>query len=112
MIHLAILRKNQKLLDKILSGEKTIESRWYLTRRAPWNKIKAGETVYFKNSGEPITAKATVEKVIQLELDRNKVKSILEEHGKKIGISNSTDFSYNKNKDKKYCILILKKIVE
>ena len=27
---------------------KTIESRWYQTRRAPWNGIAAGDVVYFR----------------------------------------------------------------
>lgn len=39
MYHIAILAKRRKLLDKILSGEKRIESRWYLTRRTPWGRI-------------------------------------------------------------------------
>ena len=67
MDHVAIVRKSWKLTDKILSGQKTIESRWYASRRAPWNRIRAGETVYFKNSGEPVTIKADVEKVLQFD---------------------------------------------
>ncbi len=105
MDHLAILSKSRKLLDKILSGEKTIESRWYATKRAPWNKIKKAETIYLKNSGEPVTAKATVSEVMQFELDKEKVKDILEKHGKEICITD-IQTSYEKNKDKRYCILI------
>lgn len=45
MDHVAILRKDWKLLPKILSGEKTIESRWYQTKRGSYNKIKEG-TLY------------------------------------------------------------------
>lgn len=69
MIHIAIMKKSWGMVPKILSGEKTIESRWYKTRRAPWGKIFAGDTVYFKNSGEPVTVRATVEKVEQIEID-------------------------------------------
>ncbi len=79
MKHIAILRKSWKLLDKILSGEKRIESRWYLTRREPWNKIKEGEVVYFKESGKAVSVKTKVERVLQFgNLDEQKVKEILE----------------------------------
>jgi len=64
MHHLAIMKKSMKLLPKIISGEKTIESRWYTTRRAPWNRITANDTVYFKNTGEPVIVSARVAKVI------------------------------------------------
>lgn len=105
MDHLAILTKSGRFLDKILSGEKTIESRWYVTKRTPWNKIKKGDSIYLKNSGEPVTAKATVDEVMQFELDKEKVKDILEKHGKEICITD-IQTSYEKNKDKRYCILI------
>lgn len=51
-------------MPKIISGEKTIESRFYNSRRAPWGKIKAGDRVFFKNSGEPVTVLASVSKVL------------------------------------------------
>lgn len=79
MIHIAYMKKSWDMIPKILTGEKTIESRWYQTKRAPWGKIAAGETVYFKNSGEPVTAKATVAKVLQFKsLNPEKIKEILE----------------------------------
>ena len=65
MHHIAIMKKEWKLTQKILSGEKKIESRWYSNRSAPWGKIKAGETVYFKDSGEPVSIKAEVVKVLE-----------------------------------------------
>jgi len=43
-------------------GEKQIESRWYVNKINPWNKVKVGDTVYFKNSGDPVTAKVRVKK--------------------------------------------------
>ena len=36
-----------------------------MNKIAPWDKIHVGETVYFKNAGEPITAKATVKRILQ-----------------------------------------------
>lgn len=64
MDHVAIMKKSWNLTAKILSGEKKIESRWYLTRRKPWDCIKKGEVIYFKNSGESVNLKAIVKKVI------------------------------------------------
>ena len=103
MYHIAILKKSLRLLPKIVNGEKTIESRWYKTRRAPWNQVKKGEVVYFKNSGEPVTVKAIVEDVKQFELTRNKIEQILQTYGSRIGV----DSTFVEDvKDKKYCILI------
>jgi len=67
MDHLAIMNPKRKLIPKILSGEKTIESRRYMMKVAPRNKIKADDTVYFKDAGKEVTASATVAKVLQYE---------------------------------------------
>lgn len=64
MNHLAILR-GQDLVDKIISGTKTIESRWYMRRSAPWDKIFVGDRVFFKKSCGSIQASARVKKVVQ-----------------------------------------------
>jgi len=67
MEHLAIMKKSWGLTDKILSGRKKIESRWYSARRAPWDRIKKGEIVYFKDSGGPVRTRTEVDKVMQFE---------------------------------------------
>jgi ASC-1-like (ASCH) protein len=97
------MKKSWGMIPMILSGEKTIESRWYQTKRAPWGKIKAGEIIYFKNSGEPVTAKAKISKVIEFEnLTPGKIKEILSKYGKQICIEEVP-------LDKKYGILIFLK---
>ncbi|MBI2590442.1 MAG: hypothetical protein HYW33_00970 [Candidatus Blackburnbacteria bacterium] len=108
MHHVAIMRKSWGLTEKILSGEKVIESRWYSFKRCPWNQVKSGDTVYFKNSGELVKLKASVEKVLQLEnLTPEKVSKILGKYGKLCGIPAVEIPTYfQKFKDKKYCILI------
>ena len=65
MDHVAIMRKSWGLTQKILTGEKKIESRWYKFKRAPWNQIRSGDTIYFKDSGEPVRIRAKVSKVLQ-----------------------------------------------
>jgi len=106
MDHVAIMRKSWGLLPKILSGEKTIESRWYKNKSAPWGKIKTGDTIYFKNTGEPVTVKVKVKGVKQIEnLNPVMVREILEKYGKEGGIDDIQ--KYNEMfKDKKYCLLI------
>ena len=107
--HVAIMKKSWGLLPKILSGEKTIESRWYVNRIAPWNRIAAGDMVYFKDSGEPVTARAEVSEVRQFSgLNREKIRSILEEYGSRIGME-PTEETINRCAAKNYCILVFLK---
>lgn len=111
MEHLAIMKKSWKLTQKILSGEKKIESRWYNLKYAPWDKIKSDEIVYFKDSGAPVAIKAIVKKVIQFsDLSSEEVKEILDKYGQAdgLGINKIPEF-FKMFKDKKYCILIFLK---
>lgn len=111
MDHVAIMKKSWGLIPKILSGEKTIESRWYQTRRAPWGKIKAGERVYFKNSGEPVTVRTTTSKVLQFEdLTPKKVRQIFRKYIRADGIARGEEKKFfTRFKSKKYCILVFLK---
>jgi len=108
MQHIAIMKKSWGLTDKILSGEKKIESRWYSVKYRPWDRIKEGETVYFKDSGEPVKLKAEVNKVMQFtDLTPKRVKEILDEYGNDDGLEKDKipEF-FERFKDKKYCMLI------
>ncbi|MFA5047759.1 MAG: hypothetical protein WC516_01820 [Patescibacteria group bacterium] len=99
------MNKSWKLIPKILSGEKSIESRWYQTRRAPWNKIDKGDKIFFKNSGEPISAQATVSDVRQFKLgDISDIAKIIKQHGKEICLINNDPETWDKLP--KYCILL------
>ena len=111
MDHIAIMQKSWGLIEKIVTGQKAIESRWYKVKYAPWGKISAGDTVYFKNSGEPVTIRAEVEKVLYFsDLKPEKVHAILEEYGKAIGIEASEIPKYFEMfKHKRYCLLIFLK---
>ncbi|MBS3074528.1 ASCH domain-containing protein [Candidatus Pacearchaeota archaeon] len=111
MDHVAIMKKSWMLLEKIISGEKKIESRWYSNKSSPWNKIKPDDNIYFKNSGEPITVMAKVERVMQFDaLNHNKVRKIISEYGEWDGIGiNDRDKFFELFKDKEYCILIFLK---
>lgn len=111
MEHVAIMKKSWGLTKKILGGQKKIESRWYKVKYRPWDKIKEGEVIYFKDSGEPLTLRAEVEKVIQFSgLTPQRVGEILKKYGNDDGLEQGTisDF-FERFKDKKYCILIFLK---
>ena len=96
------------MIDKILNGQKTIESRWYMQKRCPWDCIKKGDTIYFKNSGENVIASSCVEEVIQVsDLNPEKIIKILNEYWRRLGIPRgelTTYFEIFKNK--KYCVLV------
>ena len=111
MHHIAKMRKSWGLLPKILTGEKRIESRWYKNRYSPWDRIKKGDIVYFKDSGEPVTIKAEVSKVIQYSnLTPTKIKWILQKYGVKDGLGrDELGKYYQRFKDRKYCLLIFLK---
>ena len=111
MEHLAILGKEP--LEKILSGEKIIESRWYEKKIAPFNKIKNGDKVYFKESGKKsVTASGITKKVLFIDnLDESKIIEIYETYGKGVCFSKSKEELIEMYKKKKYCILIFLKDV-
>lgn len=121
MDHVAILRKaniskGDNLLRDILDGKKTVESRWYVNKISPWDKIKKDDIVYFKESGSPVTAKAKVKKVLQFDkLDTNLIKEIIEDYGHEISPSTTKEqwLSWAKKQTKKrYCILVFLSDVE
>ena len=115
MDHVAILRKakiikGDNLLGDILVGTKTIESRWYVNKISPWNKIKINDFIYFKESGSPVTAVARVSKVMQYEnLNKDIVNRIIKDYGKQIA-PNASESEFRswaaKEINKRYCILI------
>lgn len=95
--HIAIMNPKIAPVADILSGKKTIESRWSKYKSVPWGKVHPGETIYFKETGKNVTAKARVEKVISIE--HPNAKFIAQKYGLK------EEWGKNKN----YCTLIFLK---
>jgi len=105
MHHLAIMNPRWKLIPRILAGEKTVESRWYLTRRAPWDKAAAGDTVWFKDAGRDVTAKATVSEVLQFELTGvDDARKVVRDYGDEIRLVNPDPATWGRIP--KYAILL------
>lgn len=108
MDHVAIMRKSWGLIPKILDGTKKIESRWGINKCAPWGKVKVGNKVYFKNSGEPVTVVAEVSRVEEfVNLSSKIVKEILKKYGGADGIA-VTDLEkmIRWARNKRFCTLI------
>jgi len=108
------MRKSWGLLKKIKNGNKKIESRWYKNKYPPWGRIREGDIIYFKDSGEPITLKTKVDQVkFYSDLMPEKIEQILLEYGSDEGIGlDSVDDFFLSIKDKKYCILMFLSDVE
>lgn len=105
MDHVAIMNPKWKLVDRIVSWAKTIESRWYKTRRAPWDRVCMGDVIYFKDSGKMITACASVSRVLQFsDLDLLTIESIVCDYGERIGLVDTNFINWWLNK--RYCILM------
>lgn len=108
MDHVAIMNPKFGSIEKILSGQKTIESRWSKLKIAPFNKVESGDTVYFKYSGKPVTACATVSKVLQFEkLDAKIFKYIVDNYGHQICLQDTKYDTWYKTKN--YVTLIFLK---
>jgi len=88
--------------------EKVLETRWYKNKYAPWDKIKSGDLIYFKNSGEGVSIKTTVTKVKQYEIQNEKQKNdIIEKVWENdLGADSDKKILENYSQNKKYCIVI------
>ncbi|MCL2301582.1 MAG: hypothetical protein FWC27_15685 [Firmicutes bacterium] len=80
MEHLAIMDK--ETIEKIMNGEKLIESRFSKHMITPFRRVSVGDTVYLKVSSGDILATFEVGKVIYLEgLTREKINDVSLRYG-------------------------------
>lgn len=85
MKHLAIFKGEGA--KKILSGKKTIESRFSKRRNPPFGQIATGDLVYIKPSGEDIIGQFRVKKVIFYDgLDIGEIREIWEKYSKQLAV--------------------------
>lgn len=102
MKHIAIFKGI--FFDFVLSGKKTIESRWSNKKIAPFNKVSVGDTILIKKTGCNVVASAKVKGVKYYNLTPALVEQIKLKYGKEICIDYFDD--WEKYKNKKYCTLI------
>jgi ASC-1-like (ASCH) protein len=81
--HLVILKKSY--LDAILTGRKTVESRFYQTNQKFLTQIAPGDKLFFKVTSGPVLATATVAEVKTYHnLNTAQIEQIKEKHNKQI----------------------------
>jgi ASC-1-like (ASCH) protein len=88
-LHLAILA--EPYLSLILDKQKTVESRFSVDRRSPYNRVKKGEIILLKKTGGPIVGIGQVADVHTYEeIDAGKLQTIREKFGQQLGIDDPT----------------------
>lgn len=87
--HLAIFTK--EYLNRILTGQKTVETRFSQKKIPPFGQVQVGDYVYMKLSGEDIKGRFKVKKVIYFENLDPKDWDLIETHY--LGVTSSGDKS-------------------
>ena len=111
MVHLVYCDDKEKVLEKILSGEKTMIVRGATGRKIPHSRVFEGETLYFMKKGsKKITAKAIVQHVENLvKLSDAEIKFTLEKNQPKLNLSDKQKERWQK---KCLCLVEFKDIHE
>ena len=93
MVHLVYCdntgKKDEKVLNKIISGTKTMIVRGAAGRKIPHSRVFSGEAIYFMEKGSgKITASATVKNVQNyVKLSDEEITKVLEENQCKLNLS-------------------------
>lgn len=100
--HLAIFKG--KAGELILSGKKTIESRFSRVKLPPFGIVSSGDLVYIKPSGKDIIGQFRVKKVIFFDnLDADDLSDLKKRYGKSLAVSEEY---WEKNRNSRYATLI------
>ena len=87
-MHLAIFKG--KVGEAVLSGKKTIESRFSRVNNPPFGVIESGDLVYIKPSGKDIIGQFRVKKVIFFDhLDSSDLNDLKNRYGKELAVEGS-----------------------
>ncbi len=88
MDHVAYMNRSWKLIDAIIEGKKTIETRWYKNRTIPWGRIHQGDEIYFKESGGLVRAQAKIARVeYYAQLNADSALNLFDEKWKNIAVT-------------------------
>lgn len=115
MVHLVYCdnagKQGDKVLDKILSGRKTMVVRGAAGRKIPHSRVFPGEILYFMEKGSArITAKATVTQVQNyIKLTEEEISDILEKNQPKLCLSEKQKTRWHK---KCLCLVEFKHVEE
>lgn len=108
MDHVAIMTRKLPFLQRILNGQKIIESRWYLSKRVPWNRVQIGDTIYFKNVGDPVTVQAVITQIEQFfDLNPLSITHLVRTKAHALGLfGHEINAFIEQNKYKKYAVFM------
>jgi hypothetical protein len=90
-LHLAILVN--PYLQLLLDGQKTVESRFSINRRAPYDQVQHGDVVLLKRSGGPITGIGLVTEAKFYQVTPTVLRAIRDEFADELGISDPSFWS-------------------
>lgn len=102
MVHLVycdnVGKKGDKVLDKILAGNKTMIVRGAAGRKIPHSRVNENEELYFMEKGSlKITAKAKVKKVENyVKLSDEEITKILEDNQAKLNLTDKQKDRWHK----------------
>ena len=102
MVHLVYCdnegKKGEKVLDKILAGEKTMVVRGAAGRKIPHSRVYENEELYFMEKGSAkITAKAKVKQVKNyVKLSDEEITKTLADNQKKLSLSDKQKVRWHK----------------
>ena len=102
MVHLVYCdnagKAGQRVLDKILAGEKIMVVRGAAGRKIPHSRVFPGETLYFMEKGSGrITAKAAVKDVQNyVKLGEEEIGRVLAENGAKLALTEKQQARWHK----------------
>lgn len=100
-IHLGVFA--EPYLSYMMSGHKTIESRFSKNKIAPYEKMNEEDIVFIKKSGGDIIGYFTIEKVLFFDLQHTPIEKIKEKYASALCVDE--DFWASK-KDSNYATLI------
>ncbi|MDF2544386.1 MAG: uncharacterized protein K0S47_4104 [Herbinix sp.] len=111
MVHLVYCDDKEKVLEKILSGSKTMVVRGAAGRKIPHSRVFEGETLYFMKKGTgKITAMARVTQVLNyVKLGEEEITKTLDENQNKLNLSEKQKERWHK---KCLCLVEFKDIKE
>ncbi len=98
-IHLAVM--NEPFLSGVLTGKKTIESRFSMRKVSPYKKVRPKDLIFMKNG--PVVGMFEAEWVRDVDLSSEPIDLVKATYASKIGAGETF---WNTKKDKRYLTLI------
>lgn len=98
MVHLVYCDNKEKVLNKILSGKKTMIIRSAAGRKIPHSRVFENETLYFMEKGSAlISAKARVKSVQNfVKLSDKEIDKVLNDNAEKLALSEKQQQRWHK----------------